>query len=216
MVADGLGGAHGGEVASRIAVDVVRRELTRWPSPGDPTARVALRRAFQAAGQALEETALRRPELASFGTTLTAALVAWPDLWVAHVGDSRAYLWRDGRLERLTRDHTMAERLREEGLVLPEQKVPSWESVLWNALGPSGGETQVEERHERLVAGDRLLLCSDGLTRHLGDDDLGERLARSVRPRPLCDELVAAANRAGGEDNITVVVAQAPAATRVS
>jgi len=212
VVADGLGGAHGGEVASRMAVDVVVGELTRRPLPADRTLRLALRRAVEAAGQALDETARQQPELAAFGTTLTAALVTWPEAWIAHVGDSRAYLWRGGRLEQLTRDHTMAERLREEGLVAPRQRVPSWESVLWNALGPSGEETQLEERHERLEPGDRLLLCSDGLTRHLADDELARRLAQRTASQQLAEELVAAANLAGGEDNITAVVARAPAA----
>lgn len=213
VVADGLGGAHGGEEASRIAVDVVCQQLTRRALPSDQSPPLALRAAIETAGEALDETARLRPELARFGTTLTAALVSWPDLWVAHVGDSRAYLWRDGRLERLTRDHTMAERLREEGLVPSRHKVPSWESVLWNALGPTD-EAEIEERHERLEPGDRLLLCSDGLTRHLRDDELRKRLARRAGPRQLCEELVAAANRAGGEDNVTVVLASAGAPPR--
>ncbi len=213
-VADGLGGAHGGEVASRIAIDVVVDELARRPVPADRTLRLTLRRAVERAGQALNETASARPELATFGTTLTVALVAWPEAWIAHVGDSRAYLWRSGRLERLTRDHTMAERLREEGIVGRRQKVPNWESVLWNALGPSGEDAQVEERHERLEPGDRLLLCSDGLTRHLRDDELEKRLAQRSPARALCDELVAAANAAGGEDNVTAVVARVAAPKR--
>jgi protein phosphatase len=208
VVADGLGGAHGGEVASRIAVDVVVDELARRPLPADRTLRLALRRAVERANQALEETARARPELATFGTTLTAALVAWPEAWIGHVGDSRAYLWRGGRFERLTRDHTMAERLREEGLVGRRQKVPNWESVLWNALGPSGEEAQLEERHQRLEPGDRLLLCSDGLTRHLRDEELAKRLGSRTAAGRLCEELVAAANQAGGEDNVTAVVAQ--------
>jgi protein phosphatase len=209
VVCDGLGGAHGGEIASRTVVDVLVEELVRRPLPADRTLRLALRRAVEHGGQALADQAKLRPELATFGTTVTAALVAWPEVWVAHVGDSRAYLWRAGKLQRLTRDHTMAERLREEGLVPARQKVPTWESVLWNALGPSGDEAQVEERHERLEPGDRLLLCSDGLTRHLRDEDLAKRLARRTKPRELCEELVEEANRAGGEDNVTVVVARA-------
>lgn len=211
VVCDGLGGAHGGEVASRIAVDVVVDELARRPLPADRTLRLALRRAVERASQALDETAKARPELATFGTTLTAALLSWPELWIAHVGDSRAYLCRGGRLERLTRDHTMAERLREEGLIGRRQKVPTWESVLWNALGPSGEEAQLEERHERLEPGDRLLLCSDGLTRHLNDEELAKKLGQRTPSQDICDEMVAAANRAGGEDNITAVVARAAA-----
>ncbi|HEV8630967.1 MAG TPA: protein phosphatase 2C domain-containing protein [Thermoanaerobaculia bacterium] len=172
VVADGLGGTHGGEVASRTAVDTILADLAGRPLPADRTLRLALRRAVERAGEALDELARQEPELAEFGTTVTAALIAGSEMWVAHVGDSRAYLWRGGRLEQLTRDHTLAERLREEGLVEARQRLPNFESVLWNALGPSGEETQVEERHERLQPGDRLLLCSDGLTRHLEDDEL--------------------------------------------
>jgi protein phosphatase len=189
----------------------VRRELTRRPPAADRSPFPAIRRAFDEAARALDETAARRQELASFGTTLTTALVLWPDLWLAHVGDSRAYLWRGGRLERLTRDHTMAERLREEGLLPARQKAPSWESVLWNSLGPSGDEARIEARHERLEPGDRLLLCSDGLTRHLDDEELERRLARRTGARALCEKLVAAANRAGGADNVTVLLADVPA-----
>jgi protein phosphatase len=105
----------------------------------------------------------------------------------------------------------MAERLREEGLIGRRQKEPTWESVLWNALGPSGEEAQLEERHERLEPGDRLLLCSDGLTRHLNDEELAKKLGQRTPSQDICDEMVAAANRAGGEDNITAVVARAAA-----
>jgi protein phosphatase len=209
VVADGLGGASFGEVASRIAVDTLVEELTRRALPADRTPRLALRRAVEKANQALGEALRHRPELKGFGTTLTAVLVVGRDAWIAHVGDSRAYLWRGGRLEHLTRDHTMAERLREQGLVENGQKVPSWESVLWNALGPSADQPQLEERQERLEPGDRLLLCSDGLTRHVADDEMARRLAQRTPAQELCDGLVAAANEAGGEDNITVVVARA-------
>jgi protein phosphatase len=211
VVADGLGGAAAGEVASRIAVDAVVDELTRHPLPADHTPRLALRRAVELANQALDEAAREHPGFAGFGTTLTAAVISWPDVWLAHVGDSRAYLWRSGDLEQLTHDHTMAERLREEGLVSSAQKVPSWESMLWNALGPSAEDPQLEERHERLLSGDRLLLCSDGLTRHVSDRELERRLGKQLSSSDLCEQLVAAANKAGGQDNITAVVATASA-----
>jgi protein phosphatase len=208
VVADGLGGAEGGEVASRTAVDTLIAELTRQALPADTTPRARLKQAVEHANEALREVAQRRPELQELGTTVTAALVIGNDLWVAHVGDSRAYRWRSGQLEQLTRDHTMAQKLRDEGLVQPQQRVPNWESVLWNALGPSGEPPQVEERHERLAPGDGLLLCSDGLTRHLADAELRRALARRAEPRDISRRLVDEANRAGGEDNITAIVAQ--------
>jgi len=209
VVADGLGGAHGGEVASRSVVETLVQALADRELPADRTPRQALREAIELANEALRRQAQDDPSLAEFGTTVTAALVLGGDVWLAHVGDSRAYHWSRGHLEQVTRDHTMAQRLREEGLVGKTQRVPSWESVLWNALGPSGEEPQIEERHLRLEPGARLLLCSDGLTRHIGNPQLARVLAKRDEPAALCRELIEAANRAGGEDNITAVVARA-------
>jgi protein phosphatase len=111
-------------------------------------------------------------------------------------------------MHRLTRDHTLAEKMREDGMVPPGQPVGRLESMLWNAIGASTEELQIEQRRERLHPGDALLLCSDGLTRHLADEELARRAARELASGDLCDDLVRAANRAGGEDNITVIVAR--------
>ena len=170
---------------------------------------MALRRSVRRAALALRQVARNRPDLSQLGTTLTAGLVIWPRLWIAHVGDSRAYLQRRDRLVRLTRDHTMGERLREEGVLKPGDPGGRWESILWNALG--GGareEPHVEECEIELADGDSLLLCSDGLTRHLDDDELAQRVSERRTARELCEKLVAAANEAGGADNITAVVAR--------
>ena len=212
VVADGLGGASGGEVASRLAVEAVADTLS---GPRDrETPADALRRAFVHADTAVREAAQNDAALEGQGTTLTAALVRWPHVWMAHVGDTRAYLLRDGRMHRLTRDHTMAERMREEGLVAPQEPVGRLESMLWNAIGGSTEELEVEQRRERLYAGDGLRLCSDGLTRHLADEELARRAGRDRTAGELCDDLVRAANGAGGEDNVTAVFvrvgAQAP------
>jgi serine/threonine protein phosphatase PrpC len=204
VVADGLGGASGGEVASRLAVEAIAETLS-GPRSGGESPADALRRAFVHADTAVREAARDDAELEGLGTTLTAALVRWPHVWMAHVGDSRAYLWRDGRMHRLTRDHTMAERMREEGLVAAREPVGRLESMLWNAIGGSTEELEVEQRRERLYPGDGLLLCSDGLTRHLADEELARRASRDLAAGDLCDDLVRAANGAGGEDNVTAV-----------
>jgi protein phosphatase len=211
-VADGLGGAEGGEVASHLAVEALAGELEQ-PTTGLDDPGRALRRAVDRASQAVERVGIERDDLSGLGTTLTAAFVRMPNLWLAHVGDSRAYLWRGGRLQRLTRDHTVAERMREEGLVDEEWSVRGLESMLWNALGGGSEGVQIDERQERLYPGDGLLLCSDGLTRHLSDDELERRVGRGLSAGDLCDDLVRAANRAGGEDNITVVFARVESRT---
>ena len=207
VVADGLGGASGGEVASRLAVEALTAAMTR-PREGRGSPAAALRRGFERAEAAVRAAARERAELEGLGTTLTAAVVSWPHLWLAHAGDSRAYLSRGGRLHRLTRDHTMAERMREEGLLSPGEPVARLESMLWNAVGGGTEGLEIEQARERLEPGDGLLLCSDGLTRHLSDEELARRLARDLPAAELCDRLVRAANAAGGEDNVTVVLAR--------
>lgn len=204
VVADGLGGASGGEVASRLAVEAIADTLS-GPRSGRETPADTLRRGFEHADAAVRRAAREDADLDGLGTTLTAALVRWPHVWMAHVGDSRAYLWRDGRMHRLTRDHTMAERMREEGLLASEEPARRLESMLWNAIGGSTEELEVEQRRERLYPGDGLLLCSDGLTRHLADEELARRAGRPLAAGDLCNDLLRAANGAGGEDNVTAV-----------
>ena len=207
VVADGLGGAQGGEVASHLAVEALGEAMTAHEAGReDPAA--ALRRGFERAAAAVRRAALDRSELEGLGTTMTAAVVRWPHLWLAHAGDSRAYLWRGGAMHRLTRDHTLAERMREDGLLPAGEPVGRLESMLWNAIGGSTEELQVEQRRERLYPGDGLLLCSDGLTRHLSDEELARRAGRELASGDLCDDLVRAAHRAGGEANITVIGAR--------
>jgi serine/threonine protein phosphatase PrpC len=208
-VADGVGGASGGEVASHLAIDTVVGGVAALPIASDETPPMALRRAIARASLGLRQIARQRRDIAQLGTTLTAAMVVWPKLWVAHVGDSRAYLFRGGTIRRLTRDHTMGEKLRDEGVLEAGAPAGRWESVLWNALGGSTREEpQIEEHCETLRRGDALLLCSDGLTRHLDDEELARRIAAGRPARETCDGMVAAANRAGGADNVTAVFAR--------
>jgi protein phosphatase len=144
------------------------------------------------------------------GTTLTVAYVSDNVLYVAHAGDSRCYLYRGGKLERLTRDHTFVETLVSQGVLDPEQAAHhNMRNVLTNAVG--GNSTGVEpEVHKHLIApGDLVLLCSDGLSEMLSDQDIAGQLAvPGATPEASCRALVDAANARGGTDNITVVLAR--------
>jgi protein phosphatase len=143
------------------------------------------------------------------GTTLTFAYVLWPLLYLVHVGDSRGYLLRDGELLQLTHDHTLAQRLVDRGAVEPERsgKIPGGET-LWNAVGAGPEKAEPQVHQHRLREGDVLLLCTDGLTRAMGDPEIHEILQGSQSSRETCQRLVKASNLAGGPDNVTVVVAR--------
>jgi PPM family protein phosphatase len=156
----------------------------------------------------LEEAAGRQPELQGMGTTLTMAYVTGRALYVAHAGDSRCYRWRDGRFEQLTQDHTVVARLLSEGAITAEEAARhSLRNVVMNAVG--GGTRGVEpEVHKHAInPGDRLLLCTDGLTKMLSDNQIAAVLGGPGSPAGKSQLLVDEANRRGGDDNITVVIA---------
>lgn len=213
IVADGVGGVRGGEHASQLVVRTIsRRMLDLAPlheTEGDEE-RLAegLHAAVLEARDALRAEGEERPEYRDMGSTLTLAWLLWPRLHLVHVGDSRCYLLRDGHLTQLTRDHTVARRLVENGVLSPEDEARSpYSSVLWNAV--SGKRTKLEPQlstHE-LESGDVLLLCTDGLTRHVPDQEIAGLLEQRS-PAAACEVLVRAANDQGGSDNTTVVVAR--------
>ncbi|MGH2546761.1 MAG: Stp1/IreP family PP2C-type Ser/Thr phosphatase, partial [Actinomycetota bacterium] len=195
-VADGMGGHQGGEVASKLALDTLR----------EATDGAALAQAVQDANRAVFEQAGRDPELAGMGTTLTAFLADGDTLRLAHVGDSRAYLLRDGVLQRITTDHTVVEGLVEKGeLTAQEATIHPQRSILTRAIGVDG-EVQVDQASIQARPGDRLLLCSDGLTGMVDEADIQRILEENVDPQAAAEALVDAANEAGGQDNITAVV----------
>jgi len=195
-VADGMGGHAGGEIASSIALD------TAITVGGDPAVRI------QAANLAVIDAARLRPRLSGMGTTLTLAVLDPDgDLDIAHVGDSRAYLVRDETLEQLTQDHSYVADLIAAGKLTPEEAdTHPYRSVLTRAVGLDPA-MEVDNYGFVLEPGDRLLLCSDGLTSMLSNQQVSEVLG-DARPPPsaAADELIAAANEAGGADNITVIV----------
>ncbi len=200
-VADGMGGARAGEVASRIAAEAFGDERDSSATPEQQLAQVA-----RAANRRIYELALRDEAHRGMGTTLTATLVDSDAVSIGHVGDSRAYRLRDGRLEQLTQDHSLVAELERSGQLTPEaaEHHPQ-RSIITRALGPEP-EVDVDTHTHPARAGDVYVLCSDGLTGMISDADL----ASIVRSAPTLDEaaaaLVRAANQSGGKDNITVVL----------
>lgn len=197
-VADGMGGHQGGEVASSLALETLK-QIAEEPE-GE------LAGVVQEANRVVFRKASEDPGLAGMGTTLTAVLSDGEVLRLAHVGDSRAYLLRDGELKRITKDHTIVERLVEEGRITErEAEIHPQRSILTRALGVDE-EIQVDEDTIEVTPGDRLLLCSDGLTGMVSEEDIERILRESAEPQEASEQLVDAANEAGGQDNITAVV----------
>ena len=149
------------------------------------------------------------PSRRGMGTTLTIAYVVWPRLYVVHVGDSRAYLCRGARLEQVTNDHTLAQEYVDQGFMSEaEAKTSRLSHVLWNTVGDDSCDTQPEIHKAELQIGDKLLVCTDGLTRHVSDNELVAILQHDERAEDLTAKFVQMANEAGGSDNITAIVAQ--------
>lgn len=201
VVADGMGGAQAGEVASRIAVEAFQDGLQDASAPEMALAELTLQ-----ANSRIHELSHSHAEQAGMGTTLTAVYVGERDVSIAHVGDSRAYRFRDGELTRLTDDHSLVDELLRQGRLTPEEAVEHPQrSVITRALGPEGA-VEVDTRSYSARGGDVYLLCSDGLTTMLTEDRLADLLAAHGTLRDRGEALIAAANEAGGRDNITVVL----------
>jgi protein phosphatase len=163
---------------------------------------------LQVADARVLREARHHPELRGMGTTLTLAYCHEGELFIAHVGDSRAYLLRGGRLYRLTRDHTLAAEMVRRGVIPAEEAAHhGFRHVITNVVGGSDPGVQVEVYKMSLNVGDRLLLCSDGLTDMVSDADLLPLLQQGDDPAAICERLIARANEAGGKDNVTAVVA---------
>ncbi len=213
-VADGMGGHAAGEVASRSAlsalVDLVLRTPDLIMRLDQRFTKEALRRfddRFQQIRDVLLEHVEEDPKLFGMGTTLTVACSLGLELLVAHVGDSRAYLYRQGRLQRLTRDHTMAQFLADTGAIRPEEIARHpMRHVLTAAIGTQGGKAEVELERVRLADGDQILLCSDGLTDMVSDAAIAETLRQSDSAAGACEALVNQALEGGGKDNVTVAL----------
>jgi PPM family protein phosphatase len=201
-VADGMGGAQAGEVASRIAAGAFERRGQM--SPEEP-AEGQLEEIAQAANREIHRRAQEDSSRAGMGTTLTAAMVRGNEVSFGHVGDSRAYVLRDGQLKRLTKDHSLVEELRRQGRLTEEQaEEHPQRSIITRALGPEPS-VNVDTMTFPAKDGDIFLLCSDGLTTMVSDDEIRQILGSARSLRSAVRELVDAANRGGGRDNITAV-----------
>ncbi len=197
-VADGMGGHRGGEVASRLALETLESVFRR--GAGDLDEQV------QEANRAVFERSMLDRRVAGMGTTLTAALVEGDRVRLAHVGDSRAYLLRHGELHQLTEDHTLVRRMVTEGEITEEEaRVHPQRNVMTRAIGVDMW-VDVDDLIVEVRAGDRLLLCTDGLTGMVPEGRIRDVLVETPDPQGAADRLVAEANQAGGVDNITVVV----------
>src|SRR6476660_1125964 len=200
-VADGMGGAQAGEVASRIAASAFEHR----PRNDEESAEGQLEEIAQKANREIHQLAQKDSSRAGMGTTLTAAMVRDDEVAFGHVGDSRAYVLRDGDLRRLTKDHSLVEELRRQGRLTEEQaEEHPQRSIITRALGP---EPQVNVDTMTFPArdGDVFLLCSDGLTTMVSDDEIRDILVAAKNLRTAVNRLVDAANRGGGRDNITAV-----------
>jgi protein phosphatase len=207
LVCDGMGGRPAGDVAARVAASTIveRLEVAGDAVVAQPAS--ALTNAVQDANRAILDEVAAHPEEQGMGTTCTAAVFGPDHLAVAQIGDSRAYLLRDGRLELLTRDQTMAAKLAEAGVLEPDKVDESpFKHILSQALGTNGPLTPVITDFS-LEDGDRVLLCSDGLHGPVPDETISLILSVSRDPAQAAHALVDAALAAGGPDNVTVVVA---------
>jgi serine/threonine protein phosphatase PrpC len=198
-VADGMGGAKAGEVAAQVAVDSVAR-LEDGAGADD------VRDALERANRAIRRMARDDPDMSGMGTTMTAALLRDGNLDVVHVGDSRAYLWRDGHLTQVTDDHSVVAELVRRGSITPEEaETHPHRNVITRALGAEA-EVTVDLLTTTLADGDVVLVCSDGLSSYVSEAAIAEVLAASGTLGETARGLVARANAAGGADNVTVVL----------
>lgn len=215
LVADGMGGHAAGQQASTITVQAMAHYVLntlswflRLREEHEEDFKDELKAALEECQQRVEVAASAHEERQGMGTTLTMAYLLWPRLYLVHAGDSRGYLLRGGRLQQITTDHTLAQQLLERGVLTPEEAPESrWSHVLWNCIGGGSRELNPDVYKATLHLGDALLLCTDGLTQCVGDEQIQEILQQSDRAEEACRRLVGVANEAGGRDNITVVVA---------
>ena len=216
VVADGMGGHAGGEQASALAVGSIEDfalNTLKWffhhESGDGQNVLVDLQTALRQADMRVFQEAASRPELRGMGTTVTMAYVLGSALFVIHVGDSRCYLLRAGALYQLTHDHTVAQELVSQGVMTSEiAATHHYSHVITNAVGGSTEGIRAEVHKLEIGAGDVLFLCSDGMTDMVADARIAEVLRTVLDPAAACKLLVDEANAAGGQDNVTAIVAR--------
>lgn len=205
VVADGMGGHAGGDVASHLAISRLERLDRPFASP--PEAERALRDAIADAATELIDTVHVRPELAGMGTTVSALVMVDDYAVIAHIGDSRIYLYRDGALTQITTDHTFVQRLVDSGRITPEEaRFHPRRSVLMRVLGDMDADPELDTFIMPTQPGDRWLLCSDGLSGVVDDAHTAKALGLGVAPGRTADNLLKQALDAGAPDNVTIVL----------
>jgi protein phosphatase len=216
VVADGMGGHQAGQQASALAVDAIEKfvlNTLQWflhlRGAEGQTLLSEFHTALQQTDACIYHEARRHPHLWGMGTTLTMAYCLGRDLFLAHVGDSRCYLFRKRKLNQLTHDHTLVQELVRQGQVKPEEvSQHRLRHVITNVLGSAEPGVLPEVHKVRLEAGDLLVLCSDGLTEMVTNDEISLTLREETELQRICASLVAQANGRGGKDNITVILAR--------
>ena len=212
MVADGMGGAAAGEVASRMAADLVFGHMSSvWPEDGDTSGQrfaYRMKEAVELANNRIHVYAREHPEVRGMGTTATVAGVFGSDLYLAQVGDSRAYLVRGAQITQITKDQSLMQRLVEAGEITEEEAEQSERrNIILQALGPDP-RVKVDLTWQGLRRNDLLVLCSDGLSGQVKKEEIAELAATTSDLMELCSRLIAMANERGGPDNITAVAAR--------
>jgi serine/threonine protein phosphatase PrpC len=210
IVADGMGGAAAGELASQMAADTIYDQLTRtWASERELTPQrfaYRLKEAVEVANGHIHAYAKAHPEVRGMGTTTTAVGILNDHVYLTQVGDSRAYLIRNGQAVQLTRDQSLTQRLVEAGELTEEEAARSERrNIILQALGPDA-KVKVDLTYQEVRKGDILVLCSDGLSGQVRKEEIAEIATRERDLQTACDRLIALANERGGPDNITVVI----------
>src|SRR6266700_4818854 len=212
VVADGMGGAAAGEVASEMATETIYRQMVRaWGGEREATPQrfaYRLKEALEVANGHIHAYAKAHPEVRGMGTTTTAVGVLGDHFYLTQVGDSRAYLIRNGQAVQLTRDQSLMQRLVEAGELTEEEAARSERrNIILQALGPDA-RVKVDLTHQEVRKGDILVLCSDGLSGQVRKEEVGQAATEETNLEKICDRLIALANERGGPDNLTVVVAR--------
>ncbi len=207
VIADGMGGHAGGAVASKMAVEVLKEEYAR--SSNDPITE-RLRSAYAKANAVLIRRSERDPDLKGMGTTLTSAVIRQTQIYFAHVGDSRGYIYNDDRLQQFTSDHSLVADLVKKGVILAEAAESHPQAnIITRAIGFSAALiVDAEELSMHPDASFHILLCSDGLHKEVSEETIATVLSETPEPETASNKLVALANQAGGKDNITVLIAR--------
>ena len=214
VLADGMGGYNAGEIASGMATAFIKAELSRWLSEAGANAQIRdIRRAMEIcvdnANIAIYNSANANPSFAGMGTTLVLGVIKDGRLLIGHIGDSRCYRIRQGRMEQITKDHSLLQEQMDAGLITPEQAAGSpIKNLVTRALGVEQG-VMLEVNEFSIEPGDVYLMCSDGLSDMVSDEVIVRIASEDLRLEPLAEHLILAANECGGRDNISVLLVAA-------